>query len=367
MNRLTCVLCVYAIAGILSLAAARPAAAAHATSWETPGPDAPMTSQQIAAAPKIPMIAGLSETKTSVESNGDRDIVLMITKVDPQNVTYSLFNEINGQQSRGTIIIRQYDIMNGAFVLNRVPMSGVVLRQGTLAQGPSASAFKLLKQLGSTSWVSANLAPQFSTGPVQATRVGKDDVALQVIVNDKQVDLPAVHVKCKAASGTFDMWILDDEAYPMQLLVYNPTGPTLITKTTKISFPLASMPNPIKQRLATSSRAVTYGIYFDFGSAALRPESTPVLAQIADSLKSDPQWKLTIEGHTDNVGGDVYNLGLSKRRAAAVKDALVTQYGIAADRLSAVGYGASRPKASNATVSGRALNRRVELVRKSGG
>lgn len=74
-------------------------------------------------------------------------------------------------------------------------------------------------------------------------------------------------------------------------------------------------------------------------------------------------WKLSIEGHTDNIGGDAYNLDLSKRRAAAVRTVLVDQHSVTADRLTTAGYGASRPKESNDTLAGRARNRRVELVR----
>jgi outer membrane protein OmpA-like peptidoglycan-associated protein len=119
----------------------------------------------------------------------------------------------------------------------------------------------------------------------------------------------------------------------------------------------------IAKTLAVKKRVVVYGIYFDFASATLRPESAPVLEEIADALKTNPSWKLTIEGHTDNVGGVSYNLDLSRRRAVAVKNALVTRYHINASRLSTIGYGFSRPKASNDTPQGRALNRRVELVR----
>jgi outer membrane protein OmpA-like peptidoglycan-associated protein len=120
----------------------------------------------------------------------------------------------------------------------------------------------------------------------------------------------------------------------------------------------------IAPALAKDKRVAVYGIYFDFASATLKPASTPVLEEIAEALKANPDWSLTIEGHTDSVGGAGYNLDLSTRRSAAVEDALVTRYHIAAQRLSTAGYGFTRPKASNDTPEGRALNRRVELVRK---
>jgi outer membrane protein OmpA-like peptidoglycan-associated protein len=105
-----------------------------------------------------------------------------------------------------------------------------------------------------------------------------------------------------------------------------------------------------------------YGIYFDFGNATIKPESEPVIREIAALLARNAGWKLSIEGHTDNIGGDAYNLDLSKQRAAAVKTVLVKQHSGAADRLTTAGYGPSRPKESNDTLAGRARNRRVELV-----
>ena len=80
-------------------------------------------------------------------------------------------------------------------------------------------------------------------------------------------------------------------------------------------------------------------------------------------LKRHPDWKLKVEGHTDSISADDYNLKLSMRRATAVKDALVTRYGIAAARLTPDGLGETKPRATNDTLAGRARNRRVELVR----
>jgi outer membrane protein OmpA-like peptidoglycan-associated protein len=73
-----------------------------------------------------------------------------------------------------------------------------------------------------------------------------------------------------------------------------------------------------------------------------------------------PQTTTVIEGHTDSIGTDAYNQGLSERRANAVRDVLVDQYGVAGERVNAVGYGETRPVADNSTPEGRAINRRVE-------
>jgi len=141
----------------------------------------------------------------------------------------------------------------------------------------------------------------------------------------------------------------------------DPEGASFRAKITKISFPVEKK---LEKELAENGRAEVYGIYFDFDNAQLRPESDTVLAEISQALKGNADWKLSIEGHTDNVGGDKHNLELSQRRAESVKTALVDRYQVSPDRLVTAGFGASQPKATNETVEGRALNRRVELVRK---
>jgi outer membrane protein OmpA-like peptidoglycan-associated protein len=80
-------------------------------------------------------------------------------------------------------------------------------------------------------------------------------------------------------------------------------------------------------------------------------------------LRAHPDLRLLIEGHTDDVGDADANMGLSARRAEAVRQYLLTTYGIRAERLEARGFGATRPAAPNATALGRQINRRVELAR----
>ena len=105
-----------------------------------------------------------------------------------------------------------------------------------------------------------------------------------------------------------------------------------------------------------------YGIYFDFNQDTIKPESEPVLKEIAQAIADRPDWKLTIVGYTDNIGGDKYNLDLSQRRSASVKRALVERYHVDGSRLSTAGYGDSSPIDTNDTLEGRARNRRVELT-----
>lgn len=115
--------------------------------------------------------------------------------------------------------------------------------------------------------------------------------------------------------------------------------------------------------LAANGHMVVNGILFDTAKEDLKPESKAALDQISKMLKDDPKMKVYVVGHTDNVGGLASNMDLSKRRAAAVVQALMSQYGVAADRLAPYGDGPYAPVASNDTEDGRTLNRRVELVK----
>jgi outer membrane protein OmpA-like peptidoglycan-associated protein len=119
----------------------------------------------------------------------------------------------------------------------------------------------------------------------------------------------------------------------------------------------------LEQALQDTGRADVYSIYFSFDSDAIREESEPTLAEIAELMRKHPEWRLMINGHTDNVSSDAYNLDLSRRRAAATVSALTSRYGIDASRLTSSGSGEAAPKDTNDTLEGRARNRRVELIR----
>lgn len=118
----------------------------------------------------------------------------------------------------------------------------------------------------------------------------------------------------------------------------------------------------IDKALVSSGRIALYGILFDFNQATIKPESRPALDEIAKYLKANPDRKLYVVGHTDNVGGFDSNMTLSKARATAVAADLAKTYGIQPARLQASGVGLQAPVASNDTEEGRAKNRRVELV-----
>lgn len=113
---------------------------------------------------------------------------------------------------------------------------------------------------------------------------------------------------------------------------------------------------------AQDGHIAIYGIQFDFDSATLRPESDAQIAELARLLEEHAGLDVVIVGHTDSIGEFDYNLGLSRQRAQAVVDALVSRHGIATNRLTPAGAGMVAPVATNRSEEGRARNRRVEIV-----
>lgn len=114
--------------------------------------------------------------------------------------------------------------------------------------------------------------------------------------------------------------------------------------------------------LDKSGHVAVYGIHFDTSKATIQPDSEQVLSEIAKLLDQSPDLKLRVEGHTDNQGTAVANQALSEKRAQAVV-AWLTAHGTNASRLTAQGFGQTKPVADNSTEDGRAKNRRVELVK----
>ena len=196
------------------------------------------------------------------------------------------------------------------------------------------------------------LANQGWSGPVTIKTTG--DLAAKVTPNGfsmagdtKGLDV-AVSIPASTKAGEYTVNVIAD----------NGAG-----KTAQASVALTGNASLKKAFTPTQKRIRIYGIHFDVDSAVIQARSEPVIGEIAQLLHANPSWRFQVEGHTDSDGGATYNLGLSQRRAQAVVDDLVARYHIARSRLVAKGYGLTRPVASNATDAGKALNRRVELLR----
>ncbi|MEW5976567.1 MAG: OmpA family protein [Acidobacteriota bacterium] len=102
-------------------------------------------------------------------------------------------------------------------------------------------------------------------------------------------------------------------------------------------------------------------ILFEFGKADLKMQTREVLAKVSGILLVSPNYKLSIEGHTDNIGSDAYNQKLSEERATSVYEYLL-QAGVPAEIMTTIGYGKTQPRESNDTAKGRQANRRVEII-----
>ena len=224
-----------------------------------------------------------------------------------------------------------------------------------------------------------------SMGKVNCTLKREDQKihAFPVLLNGERVLLPAIRASCKSDGGsTAEFYFLNDPQNPLSLtwkvgksdrlqvvkLEYVQEtaaggGGGKGAKSGGVGADLASSAGAkeLEQKLEQQEKVRIYGIYFDFASAQIKPQSKPTLDEIAAVMNAHPDWKLNVGGHTDNIGGDSFNLQLSQQRAEAVKAALVSQYGISTDRLMTAGYGASSPVETNDTMEGRARNRRVEL------
>jgi len=200
-------------------------------------------------------------------------------------------------------------------------------------------------------------------------------------VESVTIELDGMRVPVRAIKATTDVgwsyWILDNPEFPLML---QGTGPFQWSEL-KLSYADGLFPKPKQKRpsgggtggdlnkakreadnvikqLKSKGQATSYLILFDFDSDKLRPLSQQILTELSKYLVSNPDLRLTVEGHTCTIGGKDYNLNLSNRRAKSVKNYL-GQCGVTEDRLKPIGYGFSRPVASNKTNAGRAKNRRV--------
>ncbi|XSG82584.1 MAG: OmpA family protein [Methyloligella sp. ZOD6] len=118
----------------------------------------------------------------------------------------------------------------------------------------------------------------------------------------------------------------------------------------------------VQKELAAQGKMAFYDIHFDTDSATLKSDSDETIGLIGEVLKSDPNLKIVVVGHTDNDGSLDYNIELSRARAKAVADRLIQAHGIPAAKVNSAGVAFLAPVTTNGTAEGRALNRRVEIV-----
>jgi outer membrane protein OmpA-like peptidoglycan-associated protein len=346
------------------------------------------------SAARIPLQAATVVTTSWGMKNGDVESRLSVASTDPTSIVVSAstgeYKDDDGHQWKGSSSLHKVCNEDFASANTYATVTGTTQPQiihGLTRLRLSDKSFEEVKSSGKTYLIYFDVrqSGQDSVQPDHQggllTRVEAQDVSYPMIVNDQRANLPAIHLagimdvvgkdprpkKDRPVHSAADVYVIDDPLDPLVLMLKlkdpNLHDGKFRIEAVKIEYITPHPANIVEKQLTEQKRAVTYGIYFDFNKDTIKPESEPVLKEIVQAMGDNPDWKLTVEGNTDNIGGDTYNLDLSKRRAAAVKEALVTRYHIAPDRLSTNGFGASHPIETNQTLEGRARNRRVELTR----
>lgn len=190
-------------------------------------------------------------------------------------------------------------------------------------------------------------------GPLMIIRNHQDAVTKiggTVLYEDKR------YTWLKVAKDGKEIWVQVDTAWNKGYML------TIIEKQAMAQQVVASA-ELFKSGLNTSGHIEVPGIYFDTGKSEVKPESGTAIAEIAKLLQADPALKVYVVGHTDNVASLDLNMRLSKARAEAVVQELVSKHAVAAGRLTGQSVGPLSPVVSNDTEEGRAKNRRVELVK----
>ena len=368
-------------------------------------PGGPTAAQEVAAQAEatVPLKPGLTLADAWMRSRQEEyECLTQIQSVDNDGV--NITTSCDFPERPGTFLrrvcredLRSAKLVHTAFGTHKaIGASGEELPEtivGATAISMSSTSFADLKRTGSTTYHYVELG---LNGKLEKDGVGELQVEgrgmATIAINGENVDVPVIKTR-----GNVKWWIggdrseasttvvvLDDDRFPLLVdhLSSNEHAASRIQFTT-ITYPSkrsgrgASGGGPLQMSggrggsssleggLLEDKRVDVYGIYFGFNSDRIRKESEPILQEIGEIMQRHPDWVLNIDGHTDNIGGDsAANLDLSRRRSEAVRKALISRFGITADRLSSGGHGAASPKDTNDTPEGRARNRRVELSRR---
>lgn len=349
-----------------------------------------VTAAQAAEPVRIPLVLGLSVTTAIAEPTGDYESRkrLAVRSAEGWQLIYSTEQPTaDGQLERfeSQRLLHDADLANARSYRSRFEANTDEDYPGTTALGASAAVLNDLKANGKSRFALVgedrfmanalaglpgakgsvlDLAGALMAGgglsfkgELQRQSVG----TLSVLVNGVAQSLPVV-----VASGQFtakngqslsaELSFLDDPANALALQWR--IGSTTL-RAVRIDYP--SPPRTLATALKQQKRITLPGLYFDFGSAVLRPESQANLPAIVEAIRAAPAGLLRLAGHTDSRGDAARNQALSLARAEAVRAALIQLDASLAARLKAEGFGATQPIATNTTLEGRAQNRRVEL------
>ncbi len=346
----------------------------------------------------IPIERGLAFIEALSFPDGDRESVTTVADASAAGVRYVWrFIEVhaNGDTIRAehTRFVSAVDLA-GAPRLHTVwePGAGDHEHPGYTALTLSTAVYRMLRGEGSAPYSIMTMEwPAGAGGALAAlgvfsasgarpvwtryrgtlARVSTNPEPFPLLVRGRRVSVPALHLRghftARGRGWEPEIWVLADSTDAL-ILKIAPTPGAGVLQIVRIDVPQDVQASAghglpeVEAALETRCRVELSGIYFDFNSAEIDPASDRTIASLARMLGRHPGWAVVIEGHTDSVGSPAANRTLSERRAEAVRARLVAD-GVSPTRLRAVGYGAQRPRESNATIEGRARNRRVELVR----
>lgn len=346
-----------------------------------------------APAQTVPLCPGLTLVTAVNGPQGDYESIKTIVSADDRGIAVAYSAQVpTGKGSlrnwRMRRVMLREDLGTATLYAHYFHSHGSDTIPGSTSLGVSAAVLRSLKrtgaaEIGLVEGINYGYPADRSTSPSlydyeetwKLRRIGTEPV--RVMVNDAMVSLPAIHARGSYLGSKVDFWFLDDEENPLTLHYRFANGSDALSdawylRTVKITWRCAGTSRTaaedrilrLERALREDRRAVVYDLFFDFNSERIRPESEPTLREIAEVLRRNPDWTLAVEGHTDAIASEQYNLDLSARRAAAVKAALTGRFSIAGARLTTAGFGESSPRDRNDTLEGRARNRRVELVRR---
>jgi outer membrane protein OmpA-like peptidoglycan-associated protein len=344
--------------------------------------------------PRIPLVTGLVLGSALHSPLGEREDVIEIRSADPAGVHYAWHERLVSAEGDTTDGFRKRFVsagdLAGAPRFDDVFGRDEQIRAGFSALTLSSAVYGQLHRDGSAPFSLMVIPREARTRALPGTaldalfsaervrykgnlaRVSPGPEPFPLLVNGVRAELPALRVKGTFASGLrrteWDLWVLADSAHPLILKsvlegdVFQMVRADLPDSSVKKRGP-AIEGRLLEAELVKRCRLELPGVYFAFGTAAIDPISDRALAELAKGLAGHPDWKVTVEGHTDSVGTDAANQALSTRRAESVRARLAERHGVNTRGWGAAGYGATRPREPNATIEGRARNRRVELVR----
>ena len=332
---------------------------------------------------RIPLVQGLTIVSALRFPEGDRENVVVVQDASSAGVSYRWHlreRRGGGEQQVAELnrFVRRADLV-GAPRLNTVYFSG------DESETPGYTAFTLSTAAydeisagrdvryaytmldGPDGFAAMGIARMIFNSRAlfkgTLSRASAAPMPFPLLVNGVRVSVPVLALRGRFALREqhvdIDFWVLADRAHPLLLKIV--TGSDVL-QVVRVEVPGMSSGADVEAALAAKCEAELPGVYFAYNSAELEPASEQAIADARRLIDRHPSWNLVIEGHTDSIGGVSANQVLSLRRAESVRAALV-RLGVAATRLRAVGRGATRPRESNATLEGRASNRRVELTR----